>query len=400
MLLRVYCLLFILILFLPTLQHSLNILPSTTLVGKETDPPRANWSSADWLDGSFQEQYSKRRDTRLGLRDYLIKTYNQLHYSLFHRITSTTGTDVVIGKGNWLYEKVYIAKHNTASKDDGSLVEARVQRLRNLQDQLEGLGITFVFVIAPSKAELYSEYIPDRLMKDQLAPGVTTDYQQTRASLERNGVHFVDCHTLFQEEKRDKDYQLFGPSGVHWNKYGAYLAWKNLAPLVNNQLKVPLQIPTLDRIESRPSEPVEADLGGILNLWDSDFTSPVTDYPVFAVQSTEITEKPSLLIIGDSFLFTLVDIVKRANLATDVDAWYYFRRHFKYRAKEGQMMDLSTAIDTPLDKKAIDWQNQLFGKDLVILVATECGLPELGFGFIEEASAAIERSASDKVINF
>ncbi len=394
MLLRVYCLLFVLILFLPTLQHSLNILPSTTLVGKETDPPRAHWSSTGWLDGSFQEQYSKRRDSRLGLRDYLVKTNNQLHYSLFHRITSTEGTDVVIGKDNWLYEMVYIAKLDTASKDDGSLIDARILGLRKLQDQLEDLGIAFVYVIAASKAELYPEYIPDDLRKESLEPGITTDYQQARASLEKHGVYFVDSHTLFLNEKQEKGYQLFGPSGVHWNKYGAYLAWKNLAPLVNHQLRVPLQIPPLDHIESRPSEPVEADLGGVLNLWDNALTSPVTDYPVFAIDPTANSEKPSILIVGDSFLFTLVDIIKRTDLATDVDAWYYFKRHFKYRLKEGHIMDRPAAIDTPMDKRTIDWQNQLFGKDLVILVAAESGLPALGFGFIEEASATIEKFAN------
>ena len=50
MLLRIYCLLFGLILFLPTLQHSLNILPSTTLVGKEEPPPKVQWSMTGWLD--------------------------------------------------------------------------------------------------------------------------------------------------------------------------------------------------------------------------------------------------------------------------------------------------------------------------------------------------------------
>ena len=396
MLLRIYCLLFVLILFLPTLQHSLNILPSTILVGKEEPPPKVQWSMNGWLDGSFQEQYSKRRDSRLGLRDYLVKTYNQLHYSLFHRIVSTTGTNVVIGKDNWLYEKVYITKLHTASKDDGSLIEERVQGLRNLQDQLEKLGIVFVFVIAPSKAEVYPEYIPDKLQKEPLAPGDVTDYQQARISLEKHGVNFVDSHILFQDEKQDKGYQLFGPSGVHWNKYGAYLVWKNMAPMVNDQLRVPLQIPTLEDVESRPSEPVEADLGGLLNLWDTALTSPVTDYPVFDISLADNTEKPSLLIIGDSFLFTLIDIVERASLSREVDAWYYFKRHYKYRFEEEYAADRYVVVDALIDKKTIDWQKELFGKDLVVLVATEYWLPELGFSFIEETSSAIEKLTGEQ----
>lgn len=401
MLSRVYCILFVLFLFMPTLQFSLNILPNTTLIGKELDFPEDQWSWAGWLDGSFQDQYTKRRDIRLGLRDYFVKTYNQLQYTLFNRITSTTGTNVVIGKDNWLYEKVYIDKFNTASRDDGSLIDARVQRLRKLQDQLEGMGIVFVYVIAPSKAELYPEYIPDNLRKEPLAPGIKTDYQQTVASFEKYGVYFVDSHTLLWNEKQENGHQLFGPSGVHWNKYAAYLAWKNLASVVNDKLRVPLQLPPLDHVESRTSEPVEADLGGVLNLWERSLTSPETDYPVFALPPTTNSEKPSILLVGDSFLFTLVDIIQRAKLATDVDAWYYFKRHFKYLLSEGHLKDSPMgssvpSVETPMDKSTLDWQNQLFGKDMVILVASESGLPALGFDFIEEASAAIERLAGGK----
>ena len=190
------------------------------------------WSAASWLDGSFQEQYGKRRDVRLGLRDYLVKTNNQIHYSLFRRVVSTTGTDVVIGKNNWLYEMNYIEKLNTATTRDGSLIEARVRRLRALQDKLEKLGIAFVFVIAPTKAEVYQEYVPEALRKDPLPSDAATDYRQATASLKKHGVHYLDCHLLFLDEKREGGYHLFGPSGTHWNKYGAYLVWKNLVPVL------------------------------------------------------------------------------------------------------------------------------------------------------------------------
>ena len=390
--LRIYCLLFIFTLFLPMLQHTFSIPPSTPLMGKEEVPPEVKWSLAGWLNGSCQEQYGKRRASRLGLRGHLVKTHNQLHYSLFHRVVSTTSTNVIIGKDNWLYEKGYVDKLNTASKDDGAFIEGRVQQLRILQDKLKDLGIAFVFVIAPSKAELYPEFIPANLLKKPLPEGTTSDYQQARVALERQGINYVDTHTIFAREKQEKEYQLFGPSGVHWNKYGAYLAWANLAPLVNDHIRVPLQIPALKRVESRTSELIEADLASLLNFWETALTSPLTDYPVFVDTPIAKTDKPSVLIVGDSFMFTLVDTVAKARLTTDLDVWYYFKRHFKYPA-QGDHINLDAPIETSLTKGPIDWQNQLFKKDLVILVATEIWLPELGFGFIEEALAAIERTS-------
>lgn len=387
MLLRTFCLLFVVALFLPTLQHSLNILPAIYLAGKETEPPSPSWSITGWLNGTFQNQYTNRRIHRLGLRDYFIKTYNQLHYTLFNRVVSSTGTNVVIGREGWLYEKVYIDKLNTPANDDGSLIDARVHNLRLLQDRLEEMGISFVFIIAPSKAEVYPEYIPEKLLKKPLPPGASTDYRQARVALERQGVNFVDSHTLFLEEKQKKSYQLFGPAGVHWNKYGAYLAWKSLASRVNEQIKVPLRIPPVKQVESRPSEPLEADLGRLLNLWNPVFTSRKTDYPVFAPQPVQGSKKPSILIIGDSFLFTLIDIVAQGEISTDVDAWYYFKRHFNYPAQGGGI-NISTPAEAPMDQGNIDWHNQLLNKNLVVLVQTEYWLPELGFGFVEEALTA------------
>ena len=85
-------------------------------------------------------------------------------------------------------------------------------------------------------------------------------------------------------------------------------------------------------------------------------------------------------------------------MSTEVDAWYYFKRHFHYPSS-GEHIDVNAAIDTPMNTKTIDWENQLLKKDLVILVATEYWLPELGFGFIEEASAAIERINGEKKCN-
>lgn len=396
MLNRFFCVLFILALFLPTLQHSLNLLPSTELMGVEHLPPSPDWTLSGWMDGSFQKKYGKRRDARLGLRSHFIKTYNQLQYTLFHRIVSSSGTSVVIGKDNWLYEQVYITKMHTASKDDGSLVNKRAANLRKLQDALEKRGIALVYVIAPSKAEVYPEYIPDKLLRKQLPPGAGTDYLQAISALKKHGIHVMDSHTLFLKEKEAKEYQLFGPSGVHWNKYGAYLAWKNIVPLVQEHLRVPLQIPALEAVESRPSEPVEADLGRLLNLWNPALTFPKTDYPRFAALPTTTSQKPSLLIVGDSFLFTLVDIVERAALATDVDAWYYFKRHFSYPVN-GNRIDISSVKETVLDRKQIDWKTQLLNKDLVVLVSTEYWLPELGFGFVEEALAGIEQLENKNV---
>ena len=323
------------------------------------------------------------------MRGYLVKTYNQLHYTFFKRVVSTSGTQVIIGKDNWLFEKAYLDKLNTPAKDDGSRINEQAKWLRILQDRLAEEGIAFVFVIAPSKAEVYPEYIPDEHRNPPLPQDIETDYQQALEVLLKHGVNFVDSHSMFMQEK-DTGYELFGPSGTHWNKYGAYLVWKEIAKTVEGQVRPPLQIPFLAGVEKHPSDEIDADLGTLLNLWDTSLSSPKTCYPVFEFERDLQNQTPAILIIGDSFLFTLVDIVKRANLSTDVDAWYYFKRHFHYPSKEGKLMDLTDATETPMERNSIDGQNQFFGKDLIVLVETQQWLPNVGFGFVEAALQAIE----------
>jgi hypothetical protein len=376
-------------LFLPTVQHSLNILPEPALHGSEPAPPVARWTVESWLNGSFQQKYGKRREIRFGLRSFLVRTYNQLHYTLFHRVVSGSGTNVVIGKKNWLYEAPYIDKKDIPSNDAGAAITYRVNQLRKLQTQLDRIGVTLVFVLAPSKAEIYPEYIPDKLVKPPLPDDQYTEYQYAVAALKKNHVRFVDAHALFLEKRKNTPYQLFGPSGVHWNKYGAYLAWKEIAETANKQLSVPLRLPELKEVVRQPSDGVDADLGGLLNIWDRSLSRPKTDYPVFSGRE-HFSPKPSILVVGDSFMFTLIDVIGRAGLSTDVDAWYYFKRHFHYPVKDGRLV-LYAPTEKPIDPAAINWRKDLLNRDLVLLVQTEYWLPELGFGFVETASEAIDR---------
>ncbi|PIE55877.1 MAG: hypothetical protein CSA34_06955 [Desulfobulbus propionicus] len=388
----VYCAVFIGLLWIPTLQHSLGVLPQVELIGAEPPVPQAELTATAWFTGAFQRQYEQRRNIRFGLRPHLVKSYNQLQYSLFGRVTSGTGTSVIIGDDRWLYERTYVAKLNKPSADDGTLISTRVRQLRRLQDQLKARKKAFAYIIAPSKAEVYPEFIPSLdWLRPPLQENQETDYQQAVKALQQHGVHFVDCHALFARQKKENPaLHLFGPGGIHWNKYGVYLAWQELAALLNTQMSQPVRLPPLKAVERRRAEPVEADLGRLLNLWDPVFISRATDYPVFHPQkSQDHREKPSFLIIGDSFLFTLVAVMAEARLSEEVDALYYFKRSFHYPADNGTIDPVQVESHS-IQGEPLDWDRLLLHKDAVILLSTEYWLPELGWGFVEAASGALE----------
>ena len=121
MILRILSISFVLFLFLPLVDRNTDFFPEVSLSGAEKRFTETPFTMETWLDGSYQQAMNYYRERKMGLRSYLVKTFNQIHYTLFNRITGASGgrTDVVIGKDNWLYEKAYITKMGIPSGDKG-----------------------------------------------------------------------------------------------------------------------------------------------------------------------------------------------------------------------------------------------------------------------------------------
>ena len=114
-------------------------------------------------------------------------------------------------------------------------------------------------------------------------------------------------------------------------------------------MKTPLSNIHLDKVIKKPIEGAEADLARLLNVWYNPMLYRATFYPEFNTEQN-LRQKPSILMIGDSFLFTLVDIIEQADLSHEVDAWYYFNTHFHYTVHNGRLLGLDKAVSTPLDR--------------------------------------------------
>lgn len=393
MLSRILGVSFVLILFLPILEGKYDLFPVVQLAGAEKRVTKPAFTSESWFDGSYQKRLNEYREKRLGLRSYFVKTFNQIHYTLFYQVTGASGgkTDIVIGKDGWLYEKGYINKLNAPSRDDGYCISVRARQLQALQRFFISKGIPFVFVLAPSKPEIYPEQLPKNVSLRPLPSGKVTDYSCLTQELDSLDVDYVDCTRLFLKEKKESGYDLFSPGGVHWNKYGAALAWQNVSAIARAQQDISLPPFRISGVERKPSEPVEADLAFLLNIWYSTIIKRPTDYPIFNIATTG-QKKPSILLVGDSFLFTIADILIRAEQSLDVDAWYYFNTEYHYTVQDGRLMELPLATSSRIDRREIDWQKVLSDKDLVVLVQTKKSLPDVGFGFLRAATTAFHLS--------
>lgn len=146
------------------------------------------------------------------------KFYHKLNINLFG---STIGTDVILGKNNWLYlynEKAY-SNYKQFNIPDSNTLEKLSNHVNNLNTLCEKNNIKFFININPNKEQVYPEYMPDSIKIS------TLDYSPTDIIANYLGkttsVPVIYTKSALVEAK--KSAQVYLKYDTHWNKIGAFL---------------------------------------------------------------------------------------------------------------------------------------------------------------------------------
>jgi len=286
-----------------------------------------------------------------------------------------------VGRDNFIYARVYIDAFNRRSNANPPAPESLARNLRRLQDGLQKRGKAFCFVIAPSKAEIYPEYIPPSFV----APSARCKagyYQSLIAALHKEGVCTVDGHALFIEQKQREPWLLFPPGGIHWLPYGAATVVEQMTRELERQTGHPMVHLRCDAVAAGapPTSGAEVDMALLLNTWRFPKWDVQVPYPRYQPCAEDGTRRPHLLIVGDSFAFGLIDLMHRHNVCDGLDLYYYFSTHYQY---PGRSL-------TKLDKDNLDWERDIFSRDAVIIEANEVQLGSAAWGFIDRALTHLE----------
>jgi len=314
----------ILMLLLPLIQVTYLFIKLEPLGGSYVPAEKPVFSWDAWFSDNYQEKFNKYIEEHIGFREFFIRLNNQLDFNIF-KIAHAEG--VVVGKKNYMFEEDYLLEYNGELFIGKIPIERKVRQIKFLQDYLKKTyNIDLIPVFEPGKASFFPEYIPDKYHPNL---NKITNYKYYIECFDRYNVKYIDMNAWFKSIKNTSKYSLFPQYGIHWSSYGAMLAMDSLAKYIEKTRNIDLPDISITKINyTNKLQGVDYDMGKAMNLLFKMPTYKMA-YPKISFINDKTKTKPSVLVIGDSFYFSLLGEGKISNLfKDDHQLWYYGSKVF------------------------------------------------------------------------
>jgi len=170
------------------------------------------------LNTEVTQQFDDYYTDNFAFRSDLITAHAHLYGAV---LRESVQDQVILGSGGWLYFEPTLNDHMRRDVLPDEEIGAIAAALKETQTMLEARGISFVFTVAPNKASIYPEYMPERY----LVQDGQSNAQKLHAALDAQGVNHVDLHTALDEHSK---MLLYHKLDTHWNGTGATIAYHAL----------------------------------------------------------------------------------------------------------------------------------------------------------------------------
>lgn len=346
--------LIVLLLVWPLLYKYVLPYPTDYKLEGYTEPAaRPQLSARAFLHGDFQEQADKYLQDNVGFKGYLIALKNQVDYSLFNKLNYT----IELGDDGQFFYWNHIdtrCGHLTLTEDSFA---RKANECAALQTMLDSMGIKTLYVLAPGKPYYYNDKLPARFKNNCTDDN---DYHHILSLLQLHHLPVLDFNQWYKAMRPAAQYPLFPKLGTHWSYYGATLAVDSIAAYCTQVLKTPLAIHSVSSTElTTQPKGKDKDLYDLANLL-LPVNSDTLAYPKFTFTPTG-QRKPKILLVGDSFNWTLVDTKMLPEMfSPDSRFWFY--------KKQLYTLDGKWITDNPNE---VNLYELLKGTDMVIFLSTE-----------------------------
>ncbi len=309
--------LFIMAIWLPNIGSVLNIAPGESSEQRAMEKlPELKLDRKSII--SFQSKFMKYYVDNFGFRNVFIR-WNSLFKLNVLKVDQFP--KVLVGKEGWLYlikddeGNNSLDYYRSLSLFPGEKEMAEWMRpLVDIQKHLTGRGIHLLVVFVPMKQRVYPEYVPEYLkpIHERTRLDQMMSYIKKRTTIDA-----IDTGPAIIAGK--KDHLVFIKHDVHWNVYGAYIAYRAIMDEMSVAMK-PMPPYSLDDYTITAVRFTGGDLANMLGLKDrfsedgyvyalkggrKSKSLPIT-YPAPFSRFTEALEtpdrsKPKAVVFHDSF---------------------------------------------------------------------------------------------------
>ncbi|MES2557962.1 MAG: hypothetical protein V4604_17535 [Bacteroidota bacterium] len=350
------------VLFLPLVQTLFPVFEVKPLNGYIQELPETELTIKNWLNKSYQENEERYLMNHVGFREPLIRLHHQIDYSCFDIIHAGA---VFMGQDGYLYDVKHLDAYLGRDYIGDAFIKDKVNKLRFIQDQLAPYRKSVIVVFAPGKASFFPEHLP----KGTPLPGFNTNIRGYLNELKSQGIHYIDLFHYLKKEKKTSYYPLMAKYGIHWSHYGAALATDSITKYMEQLYGIDLVDRSWSSASSQPAHDTDVDLLTLLNLMNEP-PLPQMGYPEIKVIAPKEKSKLPVLAIADSYFWGIDRFYYQ--YFTDYHFWSYNREVYPESSY------------SPVFAYQLDLKEQLAKHDVIIILATESHLPNLGWGFIEQ----------------
>jgi len=358
---RIWILLHALVALLPVIGAVAQA-PDVRLFGSEVPPALPQtWSLDAWRHEQLQPALQAWFEAHVGFRGVMVRTDNTVQAIAFR--DSKPASVVLEGDEETLFINDDVHYMGTRSGDLPyvlSKVAALTERAAVVQRKLAARGKKLVIVIAPSKTAIYPEDVRPRWRRGKDDRADLVVHEALREGLERNGVKFVDGHTLLGSWRGESRELVFTRSGRHWTTLGACLVLRQAL------LDGPITPACTYAMEPGDrQESTDFDLYRLRNVWRFEraphLLPLLTERGKAPEQAPGSAPRPRTLFIGSSFMWMLAEALRP--LVESPRAFYYNQTVY----------DVSETLRPiePVDADSPRWSGYVLDPDLYVLELLE-----------------------------
>ena len=373
---RYDCILFVLLmafLFVPIVQEWTGIFPVKVLKGAIEPTPKPELTFDNYRSNTYQPQIEKYVSEHFGMREPVIRIYNQYVWSAYNK---TYCHFIVPGKNGYLYYALAVnehygtelPKHYPSNEKAMADADKELRMMNKLRYVLKDYGIEFLAFIAPDKPEVYPEYLPRR------DADTTTihlaDYFSRR--MEETGFPYINMTDWFVSMRDTVSFPLFPKTDSHW-RYSAIYGYDSLFRFINTlngEAKFPaLHIGPPTAYESDKLEGDEETLNLLFRI-RGDKTKYKSD---ITVEDDTTHRKPKVLFVGDSFIWSMGEFMPASQIMTDWEVWFYNNTSVTGSTKKSESVN------------DIDRLSRILNVDYVVFYSAGHQWWEATYGFTKDA---------------